>query len=473
MQPNGTSSDGDWQYCPVCDFPFELRELEAHVESHFGGGGSGSSPTAGKRARRPSSPSPEPGASERQGHGGAVQQLSWIRVMTRLFERRMSLANSPTERVTLCHAGIEFPTRQRRENWACGYRNLQMLLSVALKMPAFAALHATLNGTPTVEQIQDMLHEAWQAGFDPEGAAQLEHQIRDTRKWIGTTDCAALLSYLGVPLQVYDVHQPSGPQRTHPRLVDMLLDYFERGEADASRVRHRADTLPVYLQHQGHSRIVVGVERLTSGEVNLLIFDPGRPLPERLVDLVLAPSLTHLDRVEAWRADAFLGHFRLPAKRLSQHLQYSLLRTMVLKWIERHLGGIPKSLADLKWIYRVNPNSTGSAPQASEFRVVAPGSQPPYKSPVPKKVAANYYFNRDVRRAYPQTVVFTPSELASLPSPAALSIGSGESAAQAAKAPGIVPIVPPIINNRYKYTPTAPHLAPDASNPEFSMRAVR
>nr|KAJ3419735.1 hypothetical protein HK105_006566 [Polyrhizophydium stewartii] len=335
--------------------------------------------------------------------------------MTRLFERRMSLANSPTERVTLCHAGIEFPTRQRRENWACGYRNLQMLLSVALKMPAFAALHATLNGTPTVEQIQDMLHEAWQAGFDPEGAAQLEHQIRDTRKWIGTTDCAALLSYLGVPLQVYDVHQPSGPQRTHPRLVDMLLDYFERGEADASRVRHRADTLPVYLQHQGHSRIVVGVERLTSGEVNLLIFDPGRPLPERLVDLVLAP------------------------------------RTMVLKWIERHLGGIPKSLADLKWIYRV----------------------PPYKSPVPKKVAANYYFNRDVRRAYPQTVVFTPSELASLPSPAALSIGSGESAAQAAKAPGIVPIVPPIINNRYKYTPTAPHLAPDASNPEFSMRAVR
>ena len=32
---------------------------------------------------------------------------------------------------------------------------------------------------------------------------------------------------------------------------------------------------PLFLQHQGHSRTVVGYEKLRNGNINLLVFDPG------------------------------------------------------------------------------------------------------------------------------------------------------------------------------------------------------
>lgn len=35
------------------------------------------------------------------------------------------------------------------------------------------------------------------------------------------------------------------------------------------------DKMPIILQHQGHSRTVIGFERLKSGTVNLLVLDPS------------------------------------------------------------------------------------------------------------------------------------------------------------------------------------------------------
>jgi hypothetical protein len=33
-------------------------------------------------------------------------------------------------------------------------------------------------------------------------------------------------------------------------------------------------TVPLYLQHQGHSRLILGAEKWVSGEIKLLILDP-------------------------------------------------------------------------------------------------------------------------------------------------------------------------------------------------------
>lgn len=38
----------------------------------------------------------------------------------------------------------------------------------------------------------------------------------------------------------------------------------------------QTELLPLYLQHQGHSRTIVGMETSKSGETHLLLFDPGR-----------------------------------------------------------------------------------------------------------------------------------------------------------------------------------------------------
>ncbi|EGF78170.1 hypothetical protein BATDEDRAFT_26941 [Batrachochytrium dendrobatidis JAM81] len=142
----------------------------------------------------------------------------------------------------------------------------------------------------------------------------------------------------------------------------------------------------------------------------------------------------------------------------------SLLR----RFIERHFGGIPESLKDLHWLYRVNPKSVGSAPQAIEYRIVSPATQTNYVAPTAYKVSNNQYFKRDVRRAFPQTVTFTTNDLAELNAPLLKRLANDQASVMTAS-----PIQVVMINNRYKYTPSSPHLKADESNPEFSIRAVK
>lgn len=50
-------------------------------------------------------------------------------------------------------------------------------------------------------------------------------------------------------------------------------------QGEAVRITER---MPIILQHQGHSRTIVGYEVTKKGEVNLLTFDPSRYLPSCL-----------------------------------------------------------------------------------------------------------------------------------------------------------------------------------------------
>ena len=36
------------------------------------------------------------------------------------------------------------------------------------------------------------------------------------------------------------------------------------------------DRMPIILQHQGHSRTIVGIEKTRKGDTNLLMFDPAK-----------------------------------------------------------------------------------------------------------------------------------------------------------------------------------------------------
>ncbi|KAI8909792.1 hypothetical protein EDD86DRAFT_190610 [Gorgonomyces haynaldii] len=122
---------------------------------------------------------------------------------------------------------------------------------------------------------------------------------------------------------------------------------------------------------------------------------------------------------------------------------------MLTKFIQKHFGGIPKSFKDLQWIIRVNPTQDVYLPVAEDYRTVSPGSQPPFQHPPREKLSKNHYYLRDSRRNYPQTYVLD-QKLIGQESP-----------------------LPPILNNRYKYTPSAPHLKADQSNPEFSIKGVQ
>ena len=139
--------------------------------------------------------------------------------------------------------------------WGCGYRNIQMIVGSLLRSDRYkGVMNRTFKGQiPTVPRLQELLDGAWRAGYDPKGARELGHQVRETRKWIGATEAAVLFRSFGVKAEIVDFTNPTGPGKTHTRLLQWVEEYFrESGGAD------RTNQPPLYLQHSGHSRTIIG-----------------------------------------------------------------------------------------------------------------------------------------------------------------------------------------------------------------------
>ena len=85
----------------------------------------------------------------------------------------------------------------------------------------------------------------------------------DSRKWIGTTEVAAVLSSLWAKCRLVDFHRPTGPGGTHPALFEWVRDYFGGPRAQSTlklRVLGsngprggsiQTGKIPLYLQHEG------------------------------------------------------------------------------------------------------------------------------------------------------------------------------------------------------------------------------
>jgi len=133
-------------------------------------------------------------------------------------------------------------------------------------------------GMPSIPRLQQVLETAWRAGFDRAGCEQLGGKIVNTRKWIGATEIFTMLTYWGINAKIVDFHKPSGEQGSHPLLFDWVWRYFSQGTG----------LPPLYLQHQGHSRTICGIEK-TGSTTRLLVLDPShapRNLSENPLRLV-------------------------------------------------------------------------------------------------------------------------------------------------------------------------------------------
>jgi hypothetical protein len=246
-----------------------------------------------------------------------------------------------------------FPSQNIDFGWGCGYRNLQMMLSCLISHKVYQTAVKGLfpEGIPSIREIQGKIEEAWKKGFDPKGCTELKGALLGTRLWIGTTEVAALLRYMGIRAHVVCIPSPSGPNSTHPLMFDWIVNYFTSGfltvdavtkgtvvvphegnpddqqlhsddvqktknhvpetkentssskdsiprskedvsgemvsdrpitsqrepESEEFEVLPATDLPPLYLQHRGHSRTVVGVEYSSTGnprDVKLFIYDP-------------------------------------------------------------------------------------------------------------------------------------------------------------------------------------------------------
>ncbi|KAJ2790353.1 hypothetical protein GGI18_001855 [Coemansia linderi] len=206
-----------------------------------------------------------------------------------------ALPQSPS--AILCNPStLLFNTTLSDRGWGCGYRNCQMLISSLMQEAPVSRMPT--KAVPQVRQLQEMLELSWRDGYDRDGADQLDHRAMGTRKWIGTTEIYCILAHLGVRSHIVDFHCASAADGSHPALFSWVVEYFTSNK-DGERFANRH---PLYLQHQGHSRTVVGVD--LSNDVCLLVFDP---------DVDVTPGREKLSR------------FRLPLARTRRSKQYQIL----------------------------------------------------------------------------------------------------------------------------------------------------
>lgn len=219
------------------------------------------------------------------------------------------------------------------KGWSCGYRNCQTVMTYLEKQLERGS--PVLRRVPSVRGLQVLLEEAWRDGFDPQGAAQLQHRVLGTQKWIGTTEVYTMLVYLGIRCTILDFNNNQAGT-SHDIMMDWLQSYFESavtaphssstgggGSKDAfstmmqtsarnGKAIHLTDRPPVYMQHAGHSRTVVGIETYKDGTRHLVVLDPGRKI-SRKTDANGKPCSTTL------------ASFRLDTKTIVRKDQYQLL----------------------------------------------------------------------------------------------------------------------------------------------------
>ncbi|KAL0403296.1 UNVERIFIED_CONTAM: Zinc finger-containing ubiquitin peptidase 1 [Sesamum radiatum] len=217
--------------------------------------------------------------------------------------------------------------------WGCGWRNIQMLSShlITQRPEAREVLYGGSGFVPSIGSLQRWLELAWQKGFDTPGANDFDQKIYGKRNWIGTTECAALFRSFGLRARIVDfssrdfelassaphlgpdtmklsqVYGPmdiflskgkldllptvsSGNQRHssisskdkgHQMLTEWVWNYFSENNVSKSSDRRvvLSEKAPLYFQHDGHSRTIVGIQakhqKNGKQQYNLLIFDPA------------------------------------------------------------------------------------------------------------------------------------------------------------------------------------------------------
>ncbi|KAF8379859.1 hypothetical protein HHK36_029308 [Tetracentron sinense] len=226
--------------------------------------------------------------------------------------------------------------------WGCGWRNIQMLSSHLLmqRQEAREVLFGGSGFVPDITSLQRWLEIAWERDFDKPGSNQFNHKIYGSTKWIGTTECATLFRSFGLQAMIVDfgskenkslflsVHGASsgteemqtndrgkrkseqvyGPMdkfllhsvpqaanheklntclgrkiKGHQVLVDWVWNYFSENKFNKSSDLQRvvvSKKMPLYFQHDGHSRTIVGIQvqqrrNELLKQYTLLVLDPA------------------------------------------------------------------------------------------------------------------------------------------------------------------------------------------------------
>ncbi|TPX33313.1 hypothetical protein SmJEL517_g03713 [Synchytrium microbalum] len=266
---------------------------------------------------------------------GIIPRLEAVLKISQYGPTKGTSPNTTTSAYLCLPATTYFPYPAGDRWGCCGYLNLQNMMSSILGSQYGSHLaEQLLEKTnelkiPSIPRLQQYIERAWKQGIDPDGARQLQNRLVDTRKWIGASETAALLKYFNVKIHVLEIINPD-PDGSHTSLLDFVQRYFE-GEENPIRIRPSiamngirvSQDLPcLFLQHQGHSRTIVGIEKIKSDKRNLLLFDPSKFVSGRLCDGPPPPN----GSIPFGDAQKMLnGAFRLDDAALRRNAKYQIV----------------------------------------------------------------------------------------------------------------------------------------------------
>ncbi|KAH9997516.1 peptidase family C78-domain-containing protein [Russula vinacea] len=212
-----------------------------------------------------------------------------------------SVERNTTRRAVLCYERAVHIYREIWDaGWGCGYRNFMMLCAALMDQRVKPEYSFLLSNPipPGVNNLKVWIEELGLvvniSSFDPEGAQKLKSKLVGYKKWIGTAELYVAFTYRGVPTRLADFDTPDG--NVTP-LLEWIKRYFDAHTQDhptSVQERWRAatpvvisDRMPLILQHQGHSRTIIGYEIAKDGGTNLLAFDPSVRMT-KIRDIVLS-----------------------------------------------------------------------------------------------------------------------------------------------------------------------------------------
>ena len=152
---------------------------------------------------------------------------------------------------------------------------------------------------PSQPELESELEASWRAGFDQNGAQHYGGNVRNRRKWIGAVEVWSILAAAGVDAcvvqfircpesrgllgpvcsQYFSNDCPWCNTKSYATSRDMVHSLFLQATSNSPKHSNcGCSRLPLYLQWEGHSVTIVGVEHHSqSGEpTNLLIMDPAK-----------------------------------------------------------------------------------------------------------------------------------------------------------------------------------------------------
>ncbi|KAI0747975.1 peptidase family C78-domain-containing protein [Daedaleopsis nitida] len=308
-------------FCQICHVdltPMTIPQRENHYEEHFSdephaSGSVSSGSAAGKESKHTSrSPAKFPSKIRIKTPSNFIkpshdkQNIFWhssqdsnpppnfspglISVLRRALTR--SHDKGATERAWLAfEKAVHICGEYWDMMWGCGYRNYLMACAALMDQQTQPLYFPLLDAPapPGLRNLQILVERAWKDNYDQDGARQFKYRLVDTCEWIGAGELYVAFTYRGIPAQLVDFALPRGIEP----LLQWILDYFSgsnshRKATTVSEALRGArpvivtDKLPIILQHQGHSRTIVGCEQVKGGAINLLTFDPARHVPQNI-----------------------------------------------------------------------------------------------------------------------------------------------------------------------------------------------